>query len=212
MPLQNRVTPWGEIVADSARGAWMGNRGGAIHDNERRLGARRWASKHWLVCRLEFNGRRREVMSPGRYTELFFLDEATALAAGHRPCFECRRQEAEQFRRCWADGRPGLLAGETPALSGIDTVLHAERVDRKRDKLVFPASIADLPDGTFVLMPPPQPGACLVLGGSLWPWSFAGYGVPFTPDGQVLSVLTPRSTVAAIRSGYSPQVHASARL
>ena len=100
MPLQNRVTPEGEIIATPHRGLMMGNRGGCFHLPDRTLGARRWATRQWIACVLEFKGRHRAaMMQPNRYTELFFLDEATALAAGHRPCFECRRRDAERFRR-----------------------------------------------------------------------------------------------------------------
>src|SRR5262245_10377094 len=125
MPLQNRVTPTGEIIADPARGTLMGNRGGPLHRPDQTLGARRWVSKAWICCRLEFKGRRRQVMSPGKYTELFFLDEATALAAGHRPCFECRRAEAEQFARLWAKVHG---AHDRARAGDMDRVLHAERV------------------------------------------------------------------------------------
>lgn len=100
-PLQNRVDPWGVLVADDSRGTFMGNRGGALHDDDRRI-VRDQSSQRWIICLTEFKGRRRPVMQPGRYTELFFLDEATALAAGHRPCFECRRADAERFADLWA--------------------------------------------------------------------------------------------------------------
>jgi hypothetical protein len=117
MPLQNRVTPFGEIVAHPARGMVMGNRG-ILHDSGRRLHpTRRWTHKTWICCLCEFKGRHRAVMTPGRYTELFFLDEATALAAGHRPCFECRRADANQFAAAWAHGNGGPLpsAGDMDA-------------------------------------------------------------------------------------------------
>jgi len=120
--LQNRVTPFGEIVATPARGLSMGNRG-ILHDDRRRLGRRRWTHKAWICCVTEFRGRRRQVMAPGRYTELFFLDEAVALAAGHRPCFECRRAAANAFAACW---------GGEPRAPDMDRVLHAERLAGNR--------------------------------------------------------------------------------
>ncbi len=135
MPLQNRVTPEGEIIATPQRGLMMGNRGGAFHLPDQVLGARRWASKQWIACVLEFKGRHRAaMMQPNRYTELFFLDEVTALAAGHRPCFECRRADAELFAGLWARSfgrRARAHAGE------MDEVLQAERVGPDRAKVTF---------------------------------------------------------------------------
>src|SRR5690606_9191936 len=125
MPLQNRVTPEGEIIATAARGTLMGNRGGCLHGPDRRLGRRRWVTRQWICCELQFRGRHRQVMTPGQYTELFFLDEATALAAGHRPCFECRRADAVRFARTWAQ-----IEGQTGRASAphMDAALHAERL------------------------------------------------------------------------------------
>jgi len=203
MPLQNRVTPFGDIVAVAARGAWMGNRG-VLHGDGRTLARRRWTTRAWLTCRLDFNGRHRAVMTPHRYTELFFLDEATALAAGHRPCFECRRADFRRFRDAWVaahggDGRVG----------SIDTMLHAARVGPGRAKRTFDADARDLPDGTMVAHPHAPGAACLVHRGALRPWSFAGYGAPIPVAGPV-AVLTPAPAVAAIAAGYVPQVHVSA--
>jgi hypothetical protein len=137
MPLRNRVTPMGDIIADAARGTFVGNRG-ILHDASRRLGTARWRHRSWICCRLTFKNRRREVMAPGRYTELFFLDEATALAAGHRPCCECRRDEFRAFQAAWrhAAGAPNASAG------AIDRVLHEARVDpRTRRQIRFEASL-----------------------------------------------------------------------
>src|SRR5262245_39749503 len=142
MPLQNRVTPEGEIIATPHRGLLMGNRGGAFHELHRTLGNRRWATKQWIACVLEFKGRHREVMQPNRYTELFFLDEATALAAGHRPCFECRRADADRFAELWARTQGDVERARAPAM---DDQLHAERVDRDRRKATFSARRADIP-------------------------------------------------------------------
>ena len=204
MTLQNRVLPDGEIVAIGARGLMMGNRGGALHDANRALGRRRWVSKQWICCRLAFNDRYRTVMAPNRYTELFFLDEATALAAGHRPCFECRRQEFLWFAALWARaaGKTGrATAGE------MDAVLHAERVDEAGRKVLWQAPLADLPSGTVVR----HGGAPhLVLSGWLLPWTPEGYGAALSRPDEAAAVLTPRSTVAVLSAGYCPMLHPSA--
>lgn len=206
MPLQNRVTPEGEIVADAARGTMMGNRGGAFHDADRRLGRRRWVSRQWICCRLAFKGRRREVMAPGRYTELFFLDEATAYAAGHRPCFECRREDALRFAELFARVRGLPSRATAPAM---DRVLHAERVDGRGRKAAFQAPLGDLPDGTFIRG---QDRPQLVLAGRLYPWSHQGYGAPeIGIAGQMVDVLTPRTVVAVLSAGLRPLFHPTAR-
>lgn len=207
MPLQNRVTPLGDVIATPHRGLFTGNRG-IIHDPATRsLTARRWTSPAWIVCLCDFRGRRREVMGTRSWTELFFLDEATALAAGHRPCFYCRRSDAEAFRAAWARGR-GLAAGERPRAAEIDRVLHGERLDGRRRRLHPLAMEATaLPDGAFV-----QSGAqsLLVAHGRLWPWSPGGYGAAVaSPAGMMLLLLTPLSTVAALASGYRPTLHPS---
>lgn len=191
MPLQNRVTPFGEIVAAPERGTLMGNRGGRLHDAEKRLGRRRWASRAWIACVLSFKGRHREVMQPNRYTELFFLDEATAFAAGHRPCFECRRADALRFRDAFGVAR----AHE------IDRVLHAERLGPKPD-----VDVAGLPDGAMVAR---DGAAWLVWRRALRRWSFAGYGEARPLAGRAL-LLTPPGAVAAFRRGYHPAAHESA--
>jgi len=191
-PLQNRVDPFGEFYAVAARGLFMGNRGGRIHDDRRRLSARRWTSKRWIVCVSAFKGRWREVWGEG-YTELFFLDEPTALAAGHRPCFECRREAAKAFL--------AAFPGEVSNADAMDEVLHRERLDGRRKRL-WRAPLAALPDGAFVAL---DGKAYARRGGELRPWSFAGYGagVPFDGNAEA-DVLTPRSTVAALAAGYRP--------
>src|SRR5271165_1152863 len=118
MPRQNRVTPFGEIVAVPERGTFMGNRGN-LHNAEGHI-KRTWQVKRWLVCLLEFKGRKRTVMRPGFYTELFFLDEATALAAGHRPCAECRRERYNDFRKAWQSSHPGTSGSSLPTADEID--------------------------------------------------------------------------------------------
>jgi hypothetical protein len=204
MPLQNRVDPYGKLHAVAARGAWMGNRG-VLHDESRRVVAA-WRTRRWIACVLEFKGRRREVFAPRRYSELFFLDEATALAAGHRPCAECRRARYEEFRAAWAAGRRGAARRTLPGADAMDRVLHAERVDRRRGKRTYAARLSALPDGTMV----EHAGRPhLLWARRLLPWRFEGYGAPSrVAPGTRVRVLTPRSIVAAIRAGFVPQVHA----
>jgi hypothetical protein len=211
VPRQNRVTPFGEIVATPERGTFLGNRG-VLHDAEGHI-KRAWQVRRWLVCVLEFRGRKRAVMTPGSYTELFFLDEATALAAGHRPCAECRHARFLDFCAAWALAHPGDGgSGRRPTAGEIDDRLHAERVNADRSKRTFPAALNELPDGVLVTLGASAGQAYLVWGGSLFPWAPAGYGQRRPrPRGARAAVLTPPSTVAAIRAGYVPEVHPSAR-
>jgi hypothetical protein len=197
MPLQNRVTPFGDLTISPARGLLMGNRGGRLHTAQRRLGTRRWASKQWICCRLEFNNRHRSVWGSG-YSELFFLDEVTALAAGHRPCFECRRSDAQAFAAAF----PGAPRG--PAM---DAVLHAERL-AGRAKRRHRRSLDALPDGAMIA----QDGRPFAIkSNSLLPWTPSGYG-PGMPRrrGIDADVLTPPSIVAALQAGYTPLWHPTA--
>jgi hypothetical protein len=205
MPLQNRVTPAGEIVADPARGLLMGNRG-CLHRPDRTLGTARWRSKLWICCVLDFRGRKRDPMPPGRWTALFFLDEATALAAGHRPCGECRRQDYLAYAAAWQ--RAAGLA-RRPRAGEMDARLHAERVDsRTRRQRTRPAVAGELPDGVIVGSDG-APG--LLAGGRFLPWSFTGYREPvaLAPDAAV-ELLTPPASVAAIAAGYRPMLHPTA--
>ena len=207
MTRQNRVTPFGDIVATPDRGTLMGNRG-LLHDAGGRI-RRAWQLRRWIVCVLAFKGRRRQVMTPGRYTELFFLDEATGLAAGHRPCAECRRTRYTAFRTAWAAhlGRDG----SPPSAGEIDDRLHAERVGPDRSKRIFLARLDDLPDGVFIQHSEQKEVAYLVWGDGLLAWSAGGYTRRIDrPTGAAVLVLTPASTVGAIRAGYVPDVHPSA--
>ena len=203
MPLQNRVTPSGDIVADPHRGLFTGNRG-IIHDPaSKTLLRKRWSSPAWLTCVCEFRGRRRQVMGGRSWTELFFLDEATAFAAGHRPCFYCRRDDANRFRATWEQGN-GVASVLAPE---IDAVLHRERLDRGRKRLhPLPTPLEKLPDGAMV-----QAGAesFLIAQGRPLQWSFAGYRK--TP-GSIADVmlLTPPSIVRAFAAGYRPLLHPTA--
>ena len=203
MPLQNRVTPSGDVVADPHRGLFTGNRG-IIHDPvTKTLLGKRWASPAWLTCVCEFRGRRRKVMGGRSWTELFFLDEATAFAAGHRPCFYCRRDDANCFRAAWeaGNGAANLLARD------IDAVLHRERLDRGRKRLhPLPMPLTRLPDGAMV-----QAGdeSYLIVRGRALQWSMAGYRKAKGAIDEA-KLLTPPSTLRAFGAGYRPVLHPSA--
>ena len=187
----------------------MGNRG-VLHDTEGRI-LRPWRLKQWLICVLEFRGRHRTVMAPNRYTELFFLDEATGLAAGHRPCYECRRGRFVAFRDALAAGNLRNTASVATKVKMIDDQLHDERVGPDRSKRTYTATLDELPDGVLVTLADGNGGAHLVLGDELLVWSPGGYRARRRrPNDEVVSVLTPPSTVRAIRSGYTPEVHPSA--
>jgi hypothetical protein len=231
VPLRNRVTPAGEIVCDPGRGLLMGNRG-CLHGPDRRLGAARWRSKLWICCVLTWKDVRRDPMPPGRWTALFFLDEATALAAGHRPCAYCRRADFVAFAGAWraahgaegsgepqggapvdrseGSGEPqGGAPVDRPRAAQIDARLHAERVDpRSRRQLTRPAVVGELPDGVMIRHGG-TPG--LLAGGAMLPWSFAGYRAPVAlPPATPVELLTPPATAATIAAGYRPLVHPSA--
>jgi hypothetical protein len=192
--LQNRVTPLGELIATPARGLVYGNRG-CLHDAAGRI-RRRYATRRWIACRLRFRGWHREpLMQPGRFTELFFLDEATAFGAGHRPCALCRREDYRRFTALWP-GEPGADA--------IDAQLHTERLGERRR-----AAVDDLPDGAFVLL---DGEPWLVRGGELRRWTPSGYADAAPARGSAL-VITPPSLVSVLRAGWEgavPLLHPSA--
>jgi hypothetical protein len=206
VPLQNRVSPFGELFADRSRGLLFGNRGGRIHRDDRTLSARRWTSRAWICCVLSFKGRQRNVWGKG-YTELFFLDEVTALAAGHRPCFECRRKDAETFAALW----PGARKHKDRArVAEMDAVLQAERLDG-RAKRPHRLPVDDLPDGTAIVMPDDDTQAAMLRGGKLLRWTPKGYALADRrPRGGSVDVLTPPSILAVLRAGYRPLWHPSA--
>src|SRR4051812_47390699 len=188
MARQNRVTPFGDIIATPDRGTFMGNRG-VLHDAEGRI-RRAWQVKRWIVCMPEFRGRKRQVMAPGRYTELFFLDEATALAAGHRPCAECRREDYNRLTEFWASVHPNQSGADA-----IDAQLHSERIDSGTNKRrLFETRFEELPDGAFVLY---EDAPHLAVGSALLPWSPAGYvGRRQRPATESATVITPPSLLA----------------
>ena len=203
MPLQNRVTPTGDIIATAHRGLFTGNRG-IIHDPATKtLLKKRWSSPAWITCVCEFRGWRRKVMGGRSWTELFFLDEATAFAAGHRPCFFCRRDDANRFRSAWEKGNgvADIRARE------MDRVLHGERLDRGRKRLhPLPIPLARLPDGAMV-----QAGkeSFLIVQGRALQWSIAGYRDAYSVVDDAM-LLTPPSTLSALGAGYRPVLHPSA--
>ena len=202
MPLQNRVTPFGDIIAVPDRGLFTGNRG-IIHDPVTRTIKRRWSSKAWLVCLCEFKGKRRQVMSPGTWTELFFLDEATALAAGHRPCFFCRRQAAKAFQASWAAGNGGI----PPLASAMDAILHAERLSGRTRRLhAIDRPLSDFPNGTMVAR---GPESFVLADGGVWRWRSSGY-VALSKPPECTALLTPPSTLRALQAGYRPLLHPTA--
>lgn len=184
----------------------MGNRG-ILHNTQKKI-IKTSARKGWVTCQLEFEGRQRKVFGPGSYSELFFLDEATAFAAGHRPCAECRRDRYSEFKSVWVKANPDLIRSGDPPIGDIDNVMHAERVLRSGGKVTFEASLASLPAGTFIEL---GGKAVLLWRGSLLRWSFGGYSntsIGLSPI--TVSVLTPASIVRAFRSGLVPKVHTSA--
>ena len=201
MPLQNRVDPFGELIATPARGLFLGNRGGRFHRDDQTLGQRRWSSRQWICCMLQFKGRRHPVWRD-RYTALFFLDEPTAFAAGHRPCFECRRADATAFAEKWAQAKRGAV----PRAPAMDLVLQSERLDG-RTKRKHERAFADLPDGAFVVL---SDAAYAVRGSHLLRWSDAGYTEKIARERGMATVLTPPSMVDVLSAGYQPQWHPTA--
>jgi len=199
--LQNRVDPSGNIISTSARGAWMGNRG-QLHGAGKHI-LRPFKLKAWITCLLEFKDRHRQVMAPNLYTELFFMDEATAFAAGHRPCFECRKSDYKKFKSFWLKGNPGYGFHEKTSIREIDDIIHSERIDRKGNKLTFEADIKDLPDGTFILI---EDEPYLLADQKIYHWTPFGYDEGITLPSGTITVLTPKSVINTFRAGYYPQI------
>ncbi|HEX5158555.1 MAG TPA: hypothetical protein VFW17_15185 [Ktedonobacterales bacterium] len=206
MPLQNRVTPFGNLIATPERGLMFGNRG-VLHNEERRI-VRYNQGRRWIACRLEFRGWHREVMPPHSFTGLFFLDEATALAAGHRPCAECRYQDYQRFRQNWCAGG-NEPSGALPSADQMDAQLHQDRLEAPRTKRLYHDQIAALPDGVIILR---EGEPWLLWQSALHHWTPGGYDrhIPRPADGDV-AILTPRAMVRTIAAGYVPAVHPSAQ-
>ena len=215
MPFQNRVDPFGSIHAVAARGLFTGNRG-VIHDPATRtLLKRRWASPAWIICARRFRDWRREPMGRNRpdgkvgWTELFFLDEVTGLSAGHRPCFFCRRERANDFVKAFG----GAFGIDAPRAPMLDKRLHKERVaSGGRPTPVSLAQLESLPDGAMVA---DGDKAYALRAGAALEWSFGGYASPTAIDllsGRALRVLTPPTTIAALRQGFAPIWHPSAAI
>jgi hypothetical protein len=204
MPLQNRVDPFGNLIRTEARGTMMGNRGGALHSSEREI-VRSYKSRRWITCVLEFRGRHRDVMSSNRYTELFFLDEAVAFAAGHRPCAECRRERYNAFKDAW---QLAHRLDVSPFADEMDAELHPARIE-KRNKVTYEAELRSLPDGCFVQI---EGWAYLVLGDMLLLWTPEGYARrEARPKDSIVTVLTPKHIVGCFRKGYVPEIHETGR-
>jgi hypothetical protein len=202
--LQNRVDPFGQLIRTTARGMFMGNRG-VIHNYEKEI-THPFKHKAWITCVLQFKGRHRSVMTPNRWTELFFLDEATAFAAGHRPCFECRKEEAKRFKACWIQGNPEYNFTMKTSIRDIDDVIHRERIDISSKKVMHQRLSTDIPEGTFVLINNSDP--YIFSMGQLHLWTPSGYSstIAMPTKEELLTVLTPRSVVQAFAAGYSPQI------
>jgi len=205
MPLQNRVQPNGEIISDPARGTFTGNRG-ILHRDDRTLGTARWSHHAWICCVLDWQGRKRTPMTGRNWTELFFLDEAVAFAAGHRPCGYCRRADYNRFADAWA-----LHLGHRPKAQQMDKALHRARIiPRTRDQLTHSATYSSLPNGVMIAC---VDGPSLVWQGALFPYTRAGYETPRPmPEDMAVTVLTPKPIVDVLRAGYIPAVHPSAGL
>lgn len=201
MPLQNRVRPDGEIVISPARGLLMGNRGGKLHDPETRTLIRTQSSRQWITCVLQFKSRHRQVMGTG-YTELFFMDEVTALAAGHRPCFECRRRDALLFQVAW---QASLALAARPSAPDMDRALSRERRARGGAKITWTARPGTLPDGAMVRV---DGDMLAVRSGKFLPWTAGGYGAPVPLDLNIeVEVLTPPAIARILHAGYQPIWH-----
>ncbi len=206
MALQNRVNPFGTLCDVAARGTMMGNRGGRIHDPATKVITRRWASKRWICCVCAFRGRQRTVMGAG-YTELFFLDEVTALASGHRPCAECRRADFVQFSKLWCDAVSG---GVMPKAGDMDNVLHHERAVSGVGLIAISTDeLKALPDGTMVAF---GDTAYAMRNGLALRWHFEGYEKTVLLDTGHAQLLTPPALVKVLKAGYQPRWHSSAEV
>jgi hypothetical protein len=200
--LQNRVDPFGQLIKTTARGTWIGNRG-VIHNEQQQI-VRPFRVKPWITCALEFKGRHREIMQPNRWTELFFLDEATAFSAGHRPCFQCRYQAHQKFKKFWIKGNSHFSFDMKTPISEIDAIIHAERIAKNKSKISYMQDLKDLPNGTFITY---NEEPHLFKDKKLFLWRPEGYGNGIDlPNVETVQVLTPRSIVNMFSTGYIVQI------
>ncbi|MBU1309270.1 MAG: hypothetical protein KKE30_07040 [Gammaproteobacteria bacterium] len=205
MPLQNRVDPYGRLIAVSARGSFLGNRGILHNDNKEIVS--QYKHKAWVTCALSFKGIKREIFGPNRYSELFFLDEATAFSAGHRPCAHCRKARYNEFKAAWIAANAEAVDSQI-SVQQIDAVLHKARVTKGAQKVTYSAHLADLPSGTFVEL---DDKPYLLWHKTLYLWSPEGYeksDVAVLAIGSV-TVLTPKSVVKIYEKGFLPELHIS---
>jgi hypothetical protein len=207
-PLQNRVDPFGQLIRTTARGVWMGNRG-LIHNEHQQI-IRPFRLKGWITCVLEFKGRHREVMTPNQYTELFFLDEATAFSAGHRPCAECRRADFNRFKAAWVQGNSLYVYNVKTPIGEIDEIMQRERINPNGSKFTYNERLGNLPECSFI----EHNGKPYMIRqpNRVIHWTPFGYTdsikLPLTME---VNVLTPKSIVNTYRAGYFPHIHESAR-
>jgi hypothetical protein len=200
--LENRVDPWGRLNAVCSRGTLMGNRGN-LHGRSKKI-LRPWKSKAWVTCLLHFKSTKRaEIFAPGQYSELFFLDEATAFAAGHRPCTYCQRERSNLFKEVWFEANSARTASAPHTLKTLDEVLHTDRLTTSGEKAVFNQPADQLPVGAMFVW---RTRALLCTADGFLEWSFEGYREPQDKPlpSDTVSVLTPKSVVGAFRQGFEP--------
>ena len=204
MPLQNRVNPKGEIKAIKSRGEFLGNRG-IIHNGQQEI-VSPFKIKGWVTCQLEFKGRKRELMAKGRYTELFFLDEATAFSAGHRPCAECRRPRYKEFKEKWLEANQSLLIDNSTSIASIDKIIHQDRINKKQ-KVTYQNKMNLLPNGTMIQIDSIE---YLIWKSKIFKWTFEGYEpTNINISNNDVMILTPKSYVEMFKKGFTPTVHIS---
>lgn len=205
MPYQNKVDPWGNLNAVKSRGMFLGNRGVLHNEHQEIIASHR--IKGWVTCLLEFKDRKRKIMTPKRYTELFFLDEATAFSAGHRPCAECRRKRYNDFKEKWLEANGEKLQGKKTTAPNMDNIIHEERISKKQ-KVTYTSALGSLPDGTMIDI---NSKTYLLWESKLFEWSCSGYTesdiVPH--ENKQVIVLTPKSYVKTFSNGFVPEVHES---
>ena len=211
MPLQNRVNPFGEIIATPYRGAFTGNRG-IIHNDEQKI-TKKFALKAWITCQLNYKNFQRKVMTGRKWTELFFLDEATAFAAGHRPCGFCRNADYKNFKALWLKANAEFYDLANEKIPSIDKIIHQERITKLRAKNYYFERLGNLPDGVIIAFPNDLTKCFLHKNGKLFEWQPRGYIAKIQPHKNLeVAVLTPKSFVRVFEMGFLPQINESALL